>query len=94
MIVFRKLLKKHEYFDLVSDPLDYCSLPWWSCKESYYDNKYKIKYAVETPSNDWMIENAIGIHLWNNFVHNKHNIDFEKIHPESLYQKLYNLIYG
>ena len=94
MIVFRKKLKTHEYFDLVSDPLDYCPLPWWSCKESYYDNKYKIKYAVETPSNDWMIENAIGIHLWNNFTFNKHSIDFNKIHNQSLYQKLYDLIYG
>tara|TARA_R110000764_G_scaffold35138_1_gene78450 strand:- start:2327 stop:3793 length:1467 start_codon:yes stop_codon:yes gene_type:complete len=94
MIVFRKLLKKHEYFDLVSDPLDYCPLPWWSSKESYYDNKYKEKYSVETPSNDLMIENAIGIHLWNNFTFNKHAIDFNKIHTESLYQKLYDLIYS
>jgi len=94
MIVFRKLLKKHEYFDLVSDPLKYCPLPWWSTKESYYDNKYKIKYAVETPSNDCMIENAIGIHLWNNFTFNKHSIDFNKIHNQSLYQKLYDLIYS
>ena len=94
MIVFRKMLKKHEYFDLVSDPLMFCPLPWWSAKEMYYDNKYKIKYGVETPSNNDMIENAVGIHCWNNITHNKHNIDFEKIHPESLYQKLYNLIHG
>ena len=94
MKIFRNLLKKHEYFDLVSDPLKFCPLPWWSCKESYCDNKYKIKYGVETPSNNLMIENAIGIHLWNNFTFNKHSIDFNKIHSESLYQKLYNLIYG
>ena len=94
MIVFRKLLKKHEYFDLVSDPLKFCPSPWWSCKEMYYNNKYKIKYGVETPSNDWMINNSYSIHLWNNFSMNKHNIDFEKIHPESLYQRLYNIIFN
>lgn len=94
MIVFRKMLKKHEYFNLVSDPLDHCPLPWWSCKESYYNNQYKIKYAVETPSNDWMINNSFGIHLWNNFTHSKHNIDFEKIHHQSLYQRLDDLIHG
>jgi len=94
MKIFRNLLKKHDYFNLVSDPLDYCPLPWWSCNESYYDTKYKIKYSVETPSNNWMINNSFGIHLWNCFTHTKHNIDFEKIHQESLYQRLYNIIFN
>ena len=92
MIVFRKKLKTHEYFDLVARPEVFCGLDWWSCKESYYDNKYKVKYAVEPKTNDWIIENAIGVHLWNNFTYNKHAIDFEKIHPESLYARLYALI--
>ena len=41
-----------------------------------------------------MLNSATSIHLWNNFSMNKHNIDFNKINPDSLYQKLYNLIHS
>ena len=94
MIVFRKKLKNHEYFDLVSPPYMYCSLCWWNCKESYYEDHYKIKYGVKNMTNDEMISRATSVHLWNNITNSKHKIDFNKINPNSLYQKLYNLIHS
>ena len=95
MKVFRKMVKKnYYYFDMVSCPQMYCPLPWWNCKEMYYEDHYKIKYDVKNQTNDEMIKNACGIHMWNNFTHNKHNIDFNKINPDSLYGKLYNRIFN
>ena len=39
----------------------------------------------------WLLNNAIGIHLWNNFTYNKHKIDFTTLEPDSLYNTLRNL---
>jgi len=94
MIVFRKMLKNHEYFDNVAKPEDYCVLPWWQCKEMYMGDTYKEKYGVITPSNNDMIDDAIGIHMWNNFTHNKHDIAFHEVHSNSLYKRLCNIIYN
>ena len=94
MKVFRKMLKSHEYFDYVSPPNMYCPLPWWNTKEIYYSDTYKEKYGVKNQTNDEIINSSVGIHLWNNFTHNKHNIDFNKIHTDSLYAKLYNIIFN
>ena len=94
MIVFRKRLKNHEYFDYVSLAEDYCPVPWWQCKEMYMGDTYKEKYGVITPSNDEIIDKAIGIHMWNNFTNNKHDIAFHEVHPNSLYKRLCNIIYN
>ena len=94
MIVFRKMLKNHEYFEYVSKPEDYCPLPWFQCKESYMGDSYKEKYGVITPSNDDMIDKAISIHMWNNMTNNKHDIAFHEVHPNSLYKRLCNIIYN
>ena len=94
MIVFRKMIKNHEYFEYISKPEDYCPLPWWQCKEMYMGDTYKEKYGVVTPSNDEMIDDAIGIHMWNNFTHNKHDIAFHEVHSNSLYKRLCNIIYN
>ena len=91
MIQFRKLLKNHEYFNNISPPNMYCPLPWWNCKESYYSDHYKIKYDVKNMTNKEMLNSAVGCHLWNNFSMNKHKIDFNKIHPDSLYNILLNI---
>ena len=94
MNIFRKMLKSHEYFDYVSTPQMYCPLPWWNCKEMYYEDHYKIKYSVKNQTNDEMINKATALHCWNNITTNKHSIDFNKIHPNSLYAKLYNIIFN
>ena len=94
MKVFRKMVKSHEYFDYVSPPNMYCGCPWWQTKEMYYSDHYKIKYGVKNQTNDEMIKNAVGIHMWGNFTTNKHSIDFNKIHPDSLYARLYNIIFN
>ena len=89
------MVKKNDYyFDVVSWPHEYCPIPWWNCKEMYYEDHYKIKYAVKNQTNDEVLSRAIGIHMWNNFTMNKHCIDFAKVHQESLYAKLYNLIFN
>jgi len=94
MNIFRKMLKKHEYFDRVAPPNMYCAISWWNCKEIYYDSEYKIKYDVKNQPNDELLSSAVGIHLWNNFTHNKHDIDFNMINPHSLYQRLYQNIFS
>ena len=94
MIVFRKMLKNHEYFEYVSKPEDYCPCPWFQCKEMYMGDTYKEKYGVITPSNNDMIDDAISIHMWNNFAHSKHDIAFHEVHPNSLYKRLCNIIYN
>tara|TARA_R110000822_G_scaffold94231_1_gene216219 strand:- start:255 stop:1724 length:1470 start_codon:yes stop_codon:yes gene_type:complete len=94
MNIFRKMLKNHEYFNYVSPPNVFCPLPFWQSKESYYEDHYKIKYSVKNQTNDEMINKATAIHCWNNFTTNKHSIDFSKIHPNSLYSKLYNIIFN
>ena len=72
----------------------YCGCPWWNAKEMYYSDHYKIKYDVKNQTNDDMIKNAVGIHMWNHITNSKHCIDFNKIHPDSLYARLYNLIFN
>ena len=95
MNIFRKMLKKNNYyFDIVSYPNEYCPIPWWNCKEIYYDSEYKIKYDVKHLDNKDILSTSIGIHLWNNFTHNKHDIDFNMINPHSLYQRLYKIIFS
>ena len=94
MIVFRKKLKNHPYFDLVSPPNMYCPCPWWQTKEMYYSDHYTIKYGVKNMTNKEMLNSATSIHLWNNITHTKHNIDFNKINPDSLYARLYNIIFN
>ena len=78
----------------IARPEVFCGLDWWNCKDSYYNDNYKTKYAVEPKTNEWLVANACGIHLWNNFTYNKHDIDFSTTHPQSLYNILYNIIFN
>jgi len=93
MRLFQKQIKNSgEYDNYVVAPRIYCPIPWWQCREQYYNKDYKMKYAVETPTNDYIISSAYGIHLWNNFTYNKHKIDFNKIMDKSIYNTLIRLI--
>mgnify|MGYP003672719107 CR=1 FL=1 len=92
MNIFRKLVVKQTDIE-IARPEVFCGLDWWNCKDSYYNGNYKTKYAVEPKTNEWLVANACGIHLWNNFTYNKHDIDFNKIHPKSLYTILYQIIF-
>ena len=94
MRLFQKQIRNSgEYDNYVVPPRIYCPIPWWQCREQYYNIDYKIKYDVETPSNDYIINSACGIHLWNNFTYNKHKIDFNKIKTNSIYDSLTRLIF-
>ena len=90
MKLFRTIINKSYYKNFIVEPNDYCPIPWWNCKEMYYDIKYKKKYDVDVKSNDWIINNSIGIHMWNNFTFNKHEIDFSKIKVNSIYHRLFH----
>lgn len=93
MRLFQKQIKNSgEYDNYVVAPRVFCPTPWWQCREQYYNRDYKKKYDVETPSNDYIIQTANGIHLWNNFTYNKHKIDFNKIVEKSIYDMLKRLI--
>ena len=93
MRLFQKQIKNSgEYDNYVVAPRIYCPIPWWQCREQYYNKDYKMKYAVETPTNDYIISSAYGIHLWNNFTYNKHKIDFNKIMDKSIYKTLTDYI--
>ena len=90
MKIFRDLVKKTDY--KIEHPEVFCAIPWWNCDDIYYDYHYKTKYNVFTNSNLHILDNSIGVHMWNNFTFNKHKIDFTKIHEHSLYKKMVDLI--
>ena len=92
MNIFKKLLTKYTEIP-ISPPEAYCPIPWWHTKELYYADSYEIKYSVETPNNKLVLDDCIGIHMWNTITYNKHLIEFDKIHKQSLYTMIYNLIY-
>lgn len=91
MKIFRKIIKNTTHSKFVKDPHMFCGVNWWNVKEMYYDTKYTIKFAVKPLSNDVILQNSIGIHLWNNFTYNKHFIDFTKIEKHSLFYDLKKL---
>jgi len=90
MKLFRTIINKSYYKNFIVEPDEYCPIPWFNCKEMYYDIKYKKKYDVDVKSNDWIINNSIGLHKWNNFTFNKHEIDFSKIKVNSIYHRLFH----
>ena len=68
MFLFRKIINKSYYKNFIAEPALYCPVPFWNCKELYYSNKYTTKYAVDVNSNDDIIANSIGLHMWNQIV--------------------------
>ena len=93
MNIFKKFVNKF-LEEHVSPAEFYCPVPFWQTKELYYNDNYNIKYAVTTPDNKTILDNCYGIHMWNNLTYNKYNIDFGKIHTNSLYTMIYNIIYN
>tara|TARA_R110001632_G_scaffold64838_2_gene153956 strand:+ start:1141 stop:2658 length:1518 start_codon:yes stop_codon:yes gene_type:complete len=91
MKIFRTKLKKKKYKELYDSVLPYyacCGVSWWNTAELYYDKNYSTKYSVIPIENDYIINNSISVHLWNNFTYNKYKIDFTKIYTMSLYSRL------
>ena len=97
MRIFRDVLKKHNAVADIKYPIsavyDYCPTDWWNVKETYYEETYRNKWGVEPYSNRDIIECSTGVHLWNNFTYNKHQIDFTKADPFSLYSILRRRVY-
>ncbi len=89
MVIFRETLKKPRFVNYnryVAEPHEYCPVNWSFCKEIYYNDEEELKqfqkYGVGIYEN-W--KKSVGVHMWNNFSYNKHKIDFNKIHPKSIY---------
>ena len=93
MRVFQRCIKDSGNYDMwVVDKDLFCAIPWFQSKEIYYNEDYKEKYAVVNRDNDWVLQNAIGIHLWNNRTYSKNKIDFDLCIKNSLYSRLKELI--
>tara|TARA_R110001606_G_scaffold59566_1_gene141373 strand:- start:4932 stop:5738 length:807 start_codon:yes stop_codon:yes gene_type:complete len=90
MLKYQKLLRKNEdYMKFVAEPNVYCPVSWANSKQLYYlDEIPSGKYGIDQMSINDIINNSIGVHLWNNFTYNKHKIDFNKVHQLSLFSKL------
>lgn len=96
MRIFRDVLKKHndkEHKYPIADVFNYCPTDWFQVKETYYNETYKTKWGVKPYLNDKILKGSIACHLWMNFTYNKHNIDFSKVHPNSLYSTLRKRVY-
>ena len=93
MVIFKKFVNKFME-EHISPPEHFCPVPFWQTKQLYYNDNYLIKYGVNTPDNKTILNNCYGVHLWNNITYNKHNIDFGKIHINSLYTMIYNIVYN
>ena len=91
---FRDILKKDCYGEIyryIYKPNAFCSVPWWDCCEIYKDvEEYSKKYNVAVKSKDYILNNSIGLHTWNNFTYNKYKIDFYKLPENCLYNTLKN----
>ena len=89
MKIFQKKLQSKAFSYLnkyVKEPIRFCPVPWWVAHEMYKDiGVFSVKYAVMAPTVSMALEQSTTIHMWNNFSYNKHKIDFEKAHPQSLY---------
>jgi len=90
MLKYQKILRAcEEYMKFVAEPNVYCPVSWANSKQIYYNDEIpNDKYGIKQLSIDEIINNSIGTHLWNNFTYNKHKIDFNKIHSQSLFSKL------
>jgi hypothetical protein len=73
MEYFRTNLKKYNYDKYVVEPQVYCPVSWANYKEFYEDKDYPkdykfiSKYGQPTHTFEYIMKNAIGIHLWNTF---------------------------
>lgn len=84
--------KWQEYMDEVRPPELYCPTNWANVKEQYFSDTFTSKYGQEVNQIDWILENSIGVHLWENLTLKKYKIDLDKAHENSLWCRLKNLI--
>ena len=70
----------------------YCAVNWANIKELYYSNRFTSKYGQDVDQCEDILSSSIGVHLWENLTLNKYKIDFSKVHKDSLYRKLNNLV--
>jgi len=70
----------------------YCPVNWANIKELYYSDRFTSKYGQEVDQSEDILSSSVGVHLWENLTLNKYKIDFEKVHKDSLFRKLNNLV--
>lgn len=69
----------------------FCPVNWANVKELYYGDTFTSKYGQKVNQLDDIMNNSIGVHMWENLSLNKYKIDFEKVSVDSLYRNLSNI---
>tara|TARA_R110002051_G_scaffold313154_1_gene388954 strand:+ start:4039 stop:5535 length:1497 start_codon:yes stop_codon:yes gene_type:complete len=91
MDIFRKKMNKSPLKKYMVEPLFCCPTTWWNVVDMYKDvGVYDLKYGVTPPTLTTILEQSTCCHFWNNFTHNKHQIDLDKAEEGSLYKILLN----
>lgn len=80
------------WLEEVAPAFDYCPVNWSNVKELYLGDKFTSKYGQKVNQIDEILENAIGVHMWENLTIKKYKINFDKIHKDSLFRKLSDLV--
>ena len=94
MFIFQKTLYNEfpEYLEFISQPRDYCPVNYNNIIELYFKDQFISKYSQEVTNHNDILENSIGVHLWENLSLNKYNITQKKIESQSLFYKLLMLV--
>ena len=91
MDIFKKKINKSPLKKYMVGPLFCCPITWWNVVDIYKDvGVYDVKYRVNPPTLTTILERSTCCHLWNNFTHNKHQIDLDNAETGSLYKILLN----
>jgi hypothetical protein len=90
MFVFQDAILKTfpEHKEHVAPPEIFCPVNWSNVKDLYYSDTFTSKYGQEINTQEWILENAVACHLWENLSLNKYKIDFSKVRFDSLFAKL------
>ena len=90
MFVFQKLLLKKYINYPIYPAIDFCGVNWSNIKDLYHSDTFTSKYGKKVNQIDEILENAYGIHLWEQLSIKKYKINFDKVNENSLFHYLKN----
>jgi hypothetical protein len=96
MFYFQQAIKTkfNNYKEYVFPAKIFCPVNWCCVKEQYFNIKFKSKYGKEFNTIEDILENSIGVHLWENLSINKYKIDFNKIDSNCFFNMLSSKIHN
>ena len=96
MFIFQRAIRFNNdfthYKEYVTPAVEYCPINYDNVKNIYNDEPFVSKYKKEITYFPKILETSTGIHLWENLSLNKYKIDFNNIHPQSVFNKLKNIV--